>query len=149
MHPLAPLIGCRDYLNASTIGSLLSIRSLTSLELDLCSTRLLPQQGQDHDGLHGVHIYTSVTALLTPLRRLRLRIRNTCADVLKTPHNNFPNHGMHPTLSVNKKVKNMARTETLTSRIEQATASDKLKTQASSEGELGYFCICSPPHHAT
>ena len=71
----------RDYLFLSTIRAFLSASNLTSLELDLCGTRLIPDQSQEHG--EGFHVCTSIAALLTTLRCLRLRMRSICADVLK------------------------------------------------------------------
>jgi hypothetical protein len=70
-----------DYLCLSTISAFLSASNLTSLELDLCGTRLIPHQSQEHG--EGFHVCTSIAALLTTLRHLRLRMRTTCAEVLK------------------------------------------------------------------
>ncbi|KAI0003583.1 hypothetical protein F4779DRAFT_601457 [Xylariaceae sp. FL0662B] len=78
-HPLFPHLPRRDYLSLSTIGVLLSVENLTVLELDLCGTRLVPRQEHGDD----FHICTSISALLTTLRRLRLRMRSICADVLR------------------------------------------------------------------
>jgi len=80
LHPLLRLIR-RDYLFQSTICTLLSASNLTSLELDLCGTRLMPHESQEHG--KGFHVCTSIAALLTTLRRLRLRMRSICADILK------------------------------------------------------------------
>lgn len=71
----------RDYLCLSTISAFLSTSNLTSLNLDLCGTRLIPYQCQEHR--EGSHVCTSIAALLTTLRQLRLRMRSICADVLK------------------------------------------------------------------
>jgi hypothetical protein len=81
LHPLFPLLERRDYLCLSTISAFLSASNLTSLELDLCGTRLIPHQSQEHG--EGFHVCTSIAALLTTLRHLRLRMRTTCAEVLK------------------------------------------------------------------
>ncbi|KAF1840620.1 uncharacterized protein K460DRAFT_371824 [Cucurbitaria berberidis CBS 394.84] len=81
LHPLLPLLERRDYLFISTIRAFLSASNLTSLELDLCGTRLIPCQSQEH--VEDFHVCTSIAALLTTLRRLRLRMRNICAEVLK------------------------------------------------------------------
>jgi hypothetical protein len=83
LHPLLRLLERRDYLFLSTIRAFLSASNLTSLELDLCGTRLIPHQSQEHG--EGFHVCTSIAALLTTLRRLRLRMRSICADVLKPP----------------------------------------------------------------
>jgi hypothetical protein len=81
LHPLLRLLERRDYLFQSTIRAFLSASNSTSLELDLCGTRLIPHQSQEHG--EGFHVCTSIAALLTTLRRLRLRMRSICADVLK------------------------------------------------------------------
>ncbi|KAF2801185.1 hypothetical protein K505DRAFT_190426, partial [Melanomma pulvis-pyrius CBS 109.77] len=81
LHPLLHLLERRDYLFLSTIRAFLSASSLTSLELDLCGTQLIPHQSQEHG--ERSHVCTSIAALLTTLRRLRLRMRSICADVLK------------------------------------------------------------------
>jgi hypothetical protein len=82
LHPLLHLLERRDYLFLSTIRVFLSASNLTSLELDLCGTQLIPHQSQEHS--EGFHVCTSIAALLTTLRRLRLRMRSICANVLKT-----------------------------------------------------------------
>lgn len=81
LHPLLRLLERRDYLFLSTIRAFLSASNLTSLELDLCGTRLVSHQSQEHG--EGFHVCTGIAALLTTLRRLRLRMRSICADVLK------------------------------------------------------------------
>ncbi|KAF2702869.1 hypothetical protein K504DRAFT_444670 [Pleomassaria siparia CBS 279.74] len=82
LHPLLRLLERRDYLFLSTIRAFLSTSNLTSLELDLCGTQLIPHQSQEHG--EGLHVCTSIAVLLTTLRRLRLRMRSICADVLKS-----------------------------------------------------------------
>ncbi|KAF1956408.1 hypothetical protein CC80DRAFT_446315, partial [Byssothecium circinans] len=79
LHP--QLLTRRDYLFLSTLRDFLSVSNITCLELDLCGTRLRPLQNQDHG--EEIHICRSIAALLTKLRRLRLRMRTICADVLK------------------------------------------------------------------
>lgn len=81
LHPLLHLLERRDYLFLSTIRAFLSASNLTGLELDLCGTRLISHQSQEHG--EEFHACTSIAALLTTLRRLRLRMRTICADVLK------------------------------------------------------------------
>jgi hypothetical protein len=81
LHPILSLLERRDYLFLPTIRAFLSASNLTSLELDLCGTRLIPHQSQEHG--EGFHVCTSIAALLTTLRRLRLRMRSICAVVLK------------------------------------------------------------------
>ncbi|KAF2462814.1 uncharacterized protein BDR25DRAFT_122562 [Lindgomyces ingoldianus] len=81
-HPLLPLLPRRDYLSLSTIRAFLSGKNLTALELDLCGTLLMPRQEHRDD----FHVCTSIGALLTTLRRLRLRMRSICADVLRPQH---------------------------------------------------------------
>ncbi|KAH8690405.1 hypothetical protein GQ44DRAFT_720263 [Phaeosphaeriaceae sp. PMI808] len=83
LHPLPSLLERRDYLFLSTIRAFLSASNLTSLELDLCGTQLIHQSQECGKGFH---ICTSIAALLTTLRRLRLRMRSICADVLKPRH---------------------------------------------------------------
>ncbi|KAH9883305.1 hypothetical protein F4778DRAFT_697825 [Xylariomycetidae sp. FL2044] len=77
--PLLPRCG---YLSVATIRALLSVQNLTVLELDLCGTSLMPQEGHSDD----FHVCTSIGALLTTLRRLRLRMRSICADALRPQH---------------------------------------------------------------
>lgn len=81
LHPLLHFLEHRDYLFLSTIRAFLLASNLTSLNLDLCGTRLIPYQSQEHS--EGSHFCTSIAALLTTLLRLRLRMRSICADVLK------------------------------------------------------------------
>jgi hypothetical protein len=81
LHPLVRLLEHRDYLFLSTIRALLPASNVTSLELDLCGTQLIPDRSQEHG--EGLHVCTSIAALLTTLRRLRLRMRSICADVLR------------------------------------------------------------------
>lgn len=81
-HPLLPHLPRRDYLSLSTMRALLSVENLAVLELDLCGTLLVPRQ--DHRDDH--HVCTSIGALLITLRRLRLRMRSNCTDVLKPQH---------------------------------------------------------------
>ncbi len=82
LHPLLThLLDRRDYLFQSTIRALLSASNLTSLELDLCGTRFIPQQSQEH--VEESHICTTIAALLTTLRCLRLRMRSLCPDILQ------------------------------------------------------------------
>ena len=83
-HPLIPHLPRRDYLSASSIRTFLSVRNLTVLDLDLCGTLLVP--GRGHDDENDFHVCMSIGALLTTLRRLRLRMRSICADVLKPQH---------------------------------------------------------------
>ncbi|KAI9888210.1 MAG: hypothetical protein M1814_001091 [Vezdaea aestivalis] len=77
LHPFVPLLERRDYLFRPTVCAFFSISSLTSLELDLCGTRIIQEYGE------GFHICTDIAALLTTLRRLQVRMRSICADVLK------------------------------------------------------------------
>jgi hypothetical protein len=86
LHPLLRLLERRDYLFLSTIRAFLSASNLATLELDLCGTRLIPHQSQKHG--EGSHVCTSIAALLTTVRRLRLRMRSICADVLKPGQHN-------------------------------------------------------------
>ncbi|KAI1441524.1 hypothetical protein F5Y02DRAFT_294216 [Annulohypoxylon stygium] len=81
-HPLLPHLPRRDYLSLSTVRALLSVENLTVLELDLCGTHLMPRQEHGDD----FHVCTSIGALLTNLRRLRLRMRSICPDVLRPQH---------------------------------------------------------------
>jgi hypothetical protein len=81
-HPLLPQLSRRDYLSLSTIKALLSVENLTVLELDLCGTLLMPR----HEHRDDFHICTSIGALLPTLRRLRLRMRSICPDVLRPQH---------------------------------------------------------------
>ncbi|KAF1979311.1 hypothetical protein BU23DRAFT_576932 [Bimuria novae-zelandiae CBS 107.79] len=50
----------RDYLFLSTIRAFLSASNLTSIKLDLCGTRLIPHQSQEHG--EGFHVCTSIAA---------------------------------------------------------------------------------------
>lgn len=81
VHPGFNLINRRDYLFTSTIRAFLSVSNLTSLELDLCGTSLRPWRHQEPG--ERFHVCTDIAALLTTLQRLRLRMRDICADVLK------------------------------------------------------------------
>lgn len=81
LHPLLRLLERRDYLFLSTIRAFLLASNLTSLKLDLCGTRLIPYQSQEHG--EESHVCTNIAALLATLRCLRLRMRSICADVLK------------------------------------------------------------------
>lgn len=81
--PLFPLLPCRDYLSQSTIRSMLSVENLMALDVDLCGTALLKPLQEDRDNFH---ICESISALLTTLTRLRLRMRRLCAHVLKPKH---------------------------------------------------------------
>lgn len=81
LHPLLHLLERRDYLFGSTVRAFLSASNIASLELDLCGTQLIPHQSQEHG--EGFHVCTTIAALLTTLRRLRLRMRSICADILK------------------------------------------------------------------
>ncbi|KAF2678645.1 hypothetical protein K458DRAFT_463260 [Lentithecium fluviatile CBS 122367] len=82
LHPPLPLLERRDHLFLSTIRAFLSASNLTSLELDLCGTQLIPDQSQEHSRSEGFHVCARIAALTT-LRRLQLRMRSICADVLK------------------------------------------------------------------
>jgi len=84
-HPMLPSLPRRDYLSIPTIRALLSAKNLTVLELDTCGTRLIPRQG-----CNDFHICEIIGELLATLRRLRLRMRSICADVLR-PQNNIIN----------------------------------------------------------
>jgi hypothetical protein len=86
LHPLLYLLERRDYLFLSTIRAFLSASNLASLDLDLCGTRLIPYQSQKHG--EGSHLCTSIAAFLTTVRRLQLRMRSICADVLKPGQHN-------------------------------------------------------------
>lgn len=81
-HPLLPRLPRRDYLSLSAIRTLLSVENLVVLELDLCGTLLTPREEYGDD----FHVCTSISALLTTLRRLRIRMRSVCADVLRPQH---------------------------------------------------------------
>lgn len=81
-HPLFPHLPRRDYLSLSTIRTLLSVKNLVVLELDLCGTSLVPRKEHRDD----FHVCTTIGALLTTLRRLRLRMRSICADALRPQH---------------------------------------------------------------
>ncbi|KAI1459773.1 hypothetical protein F4805DRAFT_53118 [Annulohypoxylon moriforme] len=85
LHPQLRLLERRDYLFLPTIRAFLLASNLTSLELDLCGTQLISHQSQEHG--EGFHVCTTIAALLTKLRRLRLRMRSICADVLKPSQN--------------------------------------------------------------
>jgi hypothetical protein len=74
----------RDYLSLSTIRTFLSAKNLSSLDLDLCGTGLTTSQLEHQEHGAETHVCTSIAALLTTLRRLRLRIRTICPDVLKS-----------------------------------------------------------------
>lgn len=72
-----------DYLFLPTIHAFLSTATnLTSLELDLSGSQLRPHPDQEEHS-EGLHMCTRIAALLTTLRRLRLRLRTICPDVLK------------------------------------------------------------------
>ncbi|KAH7115210.1 hypothetical protein B0J11DRAFT_510808 [Dendryphion nanum] len=75
-----------NYLFSPTLRGFLSTSNLTSLELDICGTELVPYQFQEHS--EGLHVCTSIAVPLTTLRRLRLRMRSICSDVLKPRQNN-------------------------------------------------------------
>ncbi|KAI1087174.1 hypothetical protein F5B19DRAFT_486913 [Rostrohypoxylon terebratum] len=81
-HPLLPYLPRRDYLSLPTMRAILSAENLTVLELDLRGTHLVPRQEHSDD----FHICTSIGALLPNLRRLRLRMRSICPDVLRPHH---------------------------------------------------------------
>lgn len=78
----APRLIRRDYLYLSTIRTLLEVKNLTNLELDLGGSQLLPLV---HTELSGPHICTTISTLLTSLQRLRLRMHRVCGAVLKLP----------------------------------------------------------------
>lgn len=80
LHPHVPMLGRRDYLYLSTVRACISTCGLSHLELDLVGTNLLPKEHDEED-----HICPSIAKLLPTLRRLRLRMRSICADVLKSP----------------------------------------------------------------
>ncbi|KAK4168743.1 hypothetical protein QBC43DRAFT_309597 [Cladorrhinum sp. PSN259] len=69
-----------DYLDTTTIRPFLSATNLNSLELDLCGTKLEPPP---RERAGACQVCTNIAALLTTLRRLRLRMRTICANVLK------------------------------------------------------------------
>ena len=77
-HPRLPYLPRRDYLSGPTIRALLTVDTLTVLDLDLCGTLLTPRRGRSN-----CHICASVGTLLTTLRRLRLRMRRVCPDILR------------------------------------------------------------------
>ncbi|KAF2823619.1 hypothetical protein CC86DRAFT_447362 [Ophiobolus disseminans] len=81
LHPQISLLDRRDYLFPFTLHAMLSAGNLTSLELDLCGTRIGPYQSQDPD--EGFHVCTSIASFLTTLRRLRLRMCHVCAECYK------------------------------------------------------------------
>ena len=83
LHPQLPFPEGRDYLFLSTIGPFLSASNITILELDLCGTKLIPPQSQEQGEV--LHLCTTIAALLTTLRRLRLRMLLICTHVLKPP----------------------------------------------------------------
>ncbi|OAL05120.1 hypothetical protein IQ06DRAFT_333335 [Phaeosphaeriaceae sp. SRC1lsM3a] len=81
LHPIVRSQLPRSYLFASTTSAFLSASNLTSLDLDLCGSLLISDQNQELDG--EFHACTSIAALLSTLRRLRLRLRIICPDALK------------------------------------------------------------------
>ena len=81
-HPPAPYYPRRDYLVGPTIRDLICVKTLTVLDLDTCGTNLVSRQdGSD------CHICPSIGALLTTLRRLPLRMRRICPEVLRPQTN--------------------------------------------------------------
>lgn len=103
LHPLLRFLERRDYLFLSTTRAFLSPSNLTSLELDLCGTRLVSHQSKEQD--EGIHVCTSIAALLNTLQRLRLRMRSICADVLKPPtalHRSAFERGAHQPQSIQR-----------------------------------------------
>jgi hypothetical protein len=80
-YPQLLYLSRRDYLYLSMMRAFLSVENLTILELDLFGTLLMPQQ--EH---YDFHICPSIAALLSTLRRLRLRMRSICPEVLKLQH---------------------------------------------------------------
>lgn len=74
--PTGRLSHSSHYLFYSTIRVFLSASSLTTLELDLYGTGL-------NEDVETVHACPTIAALLTTLRRLRLRMRSICPAVLK------------------------------------------------------------------
>ena len=78
LNPLLLYLPRRDYLFASVVHNLISIKHLTVLKLDLHGTSLVTPNYQNN-----LHICTSIGALLTTLKRLQLRMCSICADVLR------------------------------------------------------------------
>ncbi|KAL9083744.1 MAG: hypothetical protein Q9165_008410 [Trypethelium subeluteriae] len=75
------LVSRHNYLTLPGIKPLISVKNLTSLDLDLCGSSLL-----SHPGGHlSFHICPEIAALLTVLMRLKLCMREICADVLRPP----------------------------------------------------------------
>ena len=81
IYPINMPLPRHNYLTRPGIKPFLSIKNLTVLDLDLCGSSLLSHQG----GAISFHICPDIGALLTVLRRLRLRMRRICADVLRPP----------------------------------------------------------------
>ncbi|KAF2234929.1 hypothetical protein EV356DRAFT_428114, partial [Viridothelium virens] len=79
VYPIIAQLPRHDYLTIPGIKPFLPVKNLTVLDLDLCGSSLL-----SHPGGHvPFHICPDIGALLTVLRRLRLRMRRICADVLR------------------------------------------------------------------
>ncbi len=73
----------RDYLHFSTIRALLDAEHLTRLDLDLGGTDLLKHQHQEQE--KGLHLCTTIAALLKRLRHVRLRLCEICPRILRPP----------------------------------------------------------------
>ncbi|KAF2746960.1 hypothetical protein M011DRAFT_72326 [Sporormia fimetaria CBS 119925] len=133
VDPMHPRLGGRpyglDYLVPSTVRAFLLIENLTSLELDLCGSRFVPGPGRTNGTNVSCHICTDIAALLTTLRRLRLRMRTICADFLKPP----PVHNAK--LRLNEVIINLSLYEALS----RATAQHAVWCRDSSTPEWNGF----------
>ncbi|KAK5998447.1 hypothetical protein PT974_00826 [Cladobotryum mycophilum] len=83
--PLAKLWR-RDYLMAAPMASFLSVRDLTCLEIDAVGTHVLDRS----EGSSGIHLCSDVNAMLPTLRRLRIRMKDICTQVISIPEDSPP-----------------------------------------------------------
>jgi hypothetical protein len=81
VNPHLPHSQRGDYLFLSTIRAFLSASNLTNLELDLCGIHIVSLTSEEYS--IESHVCTDIATLLTTLRRLRLRMRSICANVLE------------------------------------------------------------------
>ncbi|KAK2744121.1 hypothetical protein FQN57_004381 [Myotisia sp. PD_48] len=75
----------RDYLKINTLSYLLSLDTLTVLDLDTCGNSFLLNKKHHH-------ICSSISRLLPQLHHLRLRLREICPVALSHPENNQPKY---------------------------------------------------------
>lgn len=83
LHPRQSIFGRRSYLFFPRIRDLVTLKTLTSLELDLWGSQLKQAEGFWRE--QGNHICPHIATMLTRLHRLRLRLCCICPGAINLP----------------------------------------------------------------